>query len=262
MFYQRPDLHIHGNGGKGNGCSKCNERYSKETTEALKLLNEVHNYSYTYPNFIYKNNKQKIDIVCKEHNCLFELSYRSHLKGIGCKKCKIKKYIPLFEKIHGSRYDYSLSEYNGHDKPIKIICPLHGVFEQNPFYHLDGCGCQKCGNIISAGEQRIMQYLEKRNIEYVHQYRFLDCKYKNTLPFDFYVESKNICIEFDGEHHYDIVEYFGGEESFKKQKIKDSIKDDYCKKNGIKLIRISKCDCDKIGYSYIEHILNGVINEL
>ena len=44
-----------------------------------------------------------------------------------------------------------------HDK-IKIICPSHGVFEQNAYDHLDGHGCNKC-TIISKGEQDIYQYL-------------------------------------------------------------------------------------------------------
>lgn len=257
-FLQRPDLHLHGNGGLGAGCSKCSGMYKKNNDEIINQFRDIHGEKYEYPDFEYKNNKQKIKIYCKEHKFSFELNYRSHIGGIGCKKCKIKKYIKIFNKIHSYRYDYSLSEYNGYDKPITIICPIHGNFEQNPFYHIDGCGCPKCGNIISSGEQRIIQYLENNSIEYIHQHRFPNCKYKNTLPFDFYIPKYNIVIEFDGEHHYMSVNFFGGEKEFLKQKEKDKIKDMYCIENEITCIRILKKDCENFGYSFIENKLNGV----
>jgi hypothetical protein len=34
------------------------------------------------------------------------------------------------------------------------------------------------------------------------------------------------------------IDYYGGEESFKRQQVRDKLKDQYCKENGIKLIRI------------------------
>ena len=47
----------------------------------------------------------------------------------------------------------------------------------------------------------------------------------------------NICIEFDGEQHFR-SHYIWGEESFKLTQIRDKIKNEYCKENNIKLIRI------------------------
>ena len=74
------------------------------------------------------------------------------------------------------------------------------------------------------------------------------CKYKGRLKFDFYLPDYNICIEFDGEQHFKPVEYWGGEEEFKKRQIKDKIKTSFCTNNDIKLIRIhckkmNKVDC-------------------
>lgn len=254
-FLQRPDRHI-----RGDGCAKCSGSYKKSNDEILKELHLIHGNKYEYPNFNYTDNKQKIKIYCKEHKHDFTINYKSHHSGVGCKKCKIEKYIPLFKQIHGEKYDYTLSEYNGANRNITIVCPIHGNFEQNPFYHLDGCGCQKCGIFTSSGEQHIEQYLKTNHINYISQHRFIDCKFKNTLPFDFFIPSLNIAIEFDGEQHSQIVEFFGGEQEFIKQKKKDKIKDDYCEINKIKLIRISKKDCEKNGYSVIEEKLNGVFN--
>ena len=47
-----------------------------------------------------------------------------------------------------------------------------------------------------------------------------------------------MCIEFDGEQHFIPIDYFGGIENFKKIKIRDKIKNEYCKNNSIHLIRI------------------------
>jgi len=79
------------------------------------------------------------------------------------------------------------------------------------------------------------------NIKYVVQKKFKNCINKETgykLSFDFYLPDYNLCIEYDGEHHFRPIKYFGGEMSFKKIKIKDEIKTKFCKDNNIKLLRI------------------------
>ena len=97
-------------------------------------------------------------------------------------------------------------------------------------------GCPDCNN--SIGENEIEKILINNNIKYDKQKMFNDCKYKNLLRFDFYLEDYNICLEYDGIQHFKINEYYGGEKAFKEQKIKDSIKNEYCKNNNIELIRI------------------------
>ena len=47
--------------------------------------------------------------------------------------------------IHGDKYDYSFVEYVNAKTKIKILCPIHGMFEQVPNYHLSKCGCSSCG---------------------------------------------------------------------------------------------------------------------
>ena len=55
-----------------------------------------------------------------------------------------KEYIEKTKKIHGNRYDYSLVKYTGSKNKIKIICPIHGIFEQNSKNHKRGQNCPKC----------------------------------------------------------------------------------------------------------------------
>ena len=90
---------------------------------------------------------------------------------------------------------------------------------------------------ISLGELEVKNWLESHNIRYEFQKRFKDCKDKQCLPFDFYLPEYNICIEYDGEQHYKKCS-FQTQQEFENAIKRDKIKDEYCKKNNIKLIRI------------------------
>lgn len=78
---------------------------------------------------------------------------------------------------------------------------------------------------------------------------------KINLFFDFFIPEINCCIEYDGIKHFKPIDRFGGIEEFEKVKIKDKIKDEYCRKNNIHLIRINYLD-------NIEEKLKSSINEL
>lgn len=63
------------------------------------------------------------------------------------------------------------------------------------------------------------------------------------LPFDFYLPSYNIVIELDGEQHFKPVRFGGishkeAIEQFKIRKLHDKIKNQFCKNNNIRLVRI------------------------
>ena len=81
-------------------------------------------------------------------------------------------------------------------------------------------------------------------------YIFDDCKHNGHLRFDFALfdnDNNLIClIEFDGEQHYRAFDFFGGKDKFKDIQTKDEIKNNYCEKNNIKLIRISYKDENNI----------------
>lgn len=62
---------------------------------------------------------------------------------------------------------------------------------------------------------------------------------RGTLSYDFYLPSHNLLIEFDGIQHFQPVEFFGGEEVFKKQVRNDKIKTDYAREYGYELLRIA-----------------------
>jgi len=161
------------------------------------------------------------------------------------------EFVQRSEIIHNYKYDYSLVEYiNAHTK-VKIICPNHGIFEQSPNSHLQNVGCPKCNR--SKGEEQIEKYLLEKNIQFINQYRFDNCKDKRKLPFDFYLPEHNACIEFDGKQHFKLENYFwGGEKTVKNTQKHDNIKNDYCMKNNIILFRINYKDdlFDKLNFIY------------
>jgi hypothetical protein len=54
--------------------------------------------------------------------------------------------------IHGDTYDYSKCKYTGRRFKLKIICKLHGEFEQRAGHHLQGQGCRLCG-LVSMSDK-------------------------------------------------------------------------------------------------------------
>lgn len=62
------------------------------------------------------------------------------------------------------------------------------------------------------------------------------------LPFDFYIPSKNLLIEYNGGQHYKPVNHFGGYDSFLLRKHHDWLKRKYARDNNIKLLTIPYWD--------------------
>ena len=73
---------------------------------------------------------EKITVICPEHG-EFQITPSKHLLGQGCRKCGIiqrsmnrtKTYEDFAKdarKVHGNKYDYSESVYNGCRNLIKI----------------------------------------------------------------------------------------------------------------------------------------------
>lgn len=47
-------------------------------------------------------------------------------------------------KVHGDKYNYDSVIYKNNNSKVKIICPVHGEFEQTPKLHLKGSNCPIC----------------------------------------------------------------------------------------------------------------------
>lgn len=145
-------------------------------------------------------------------------------------------------------------EYNNdkEDMEWKCKCGKHFYKCWDYVRSKKGLCCDECFN-KSKNEETFMKYLKNNNIDFLREYKFEDCVYKKPLPFDFYIPSLNLCVEIDGEQHYRPTRFNGisDEKSIKNLKLqnkKDKIKDDYCYKNNINLLRIPYWEFNKDEY--------------
>ena len=215
----------------------------KLTTEQfIEKAKLKHKNKYDYSLVNYKSGRSRIDIICLEHGKFKQIA-RNHLVGHGCPVCykessiiTLNDFIDKAKNIHGDKYDYKLVCYKNNRTKVDIICKEHGVFKQIANYHIRGSGCPVCNE--SKGEKEVAKWLDKNNIKYIRQKRFNDCKNIRSLPFDFYIYSLNMCIEYDGKQHFEAIDFFGGEEGLIYIQNNDRIKTQYCINNNMKLVRI------------------------
>ena len=263
-FKQTPHSHL-----QGKRCNKCVGNKKLTTEEFIKRAISVHGNKYDYSKVKYKNNLILVIIICHKHG-EFKQEPGSHLQGRGCNKCGIEKsnnynnkpkltteqFIKKAILVHGNKYNYNKIIYNHSKKKVIIICHKHGEFEQTPNSHLLGKGCNKCNE--SHGEKLIRKYLEEANIKFIQEkiFKNLDSINNGLLRFDFFLPDFNMCIEYDGQQHFN-KKYF--EKYYKNNKYETLKKNDrkksrYCKKHEIKLIRIPY-----YRYNKIFEILNDVV---
>jgi len=197
----------------------------------IEFLIETHGddrYDYSLINELnFKTTNSKLPIVCKKHGIFYQKLNNHLYSNHGCPKCNGGIILDLSEI--SKRTTYEVIDYK--DGFVSLECKSHGVFKKR-VSKLDQ-GCPKCGN-KSIGEKAIMKYLTNKKIVYKEQFKFDECKYKRRLPFDFYLPELNMCIEYDGIHHYDDI--FGELELVK---TRDNIKNIFCEENKIRLLRIS-----------------------
>ena len=120
-------------------------------------------------------------------------------------------------------------------------------------------GTQSCGCISSKGEETIAAILQQLDINAIAQYSPKDLfspQSNRRLRFDFYIPQYNIIIEYDGIQHFKVGGWATKEKLEQIQQY-DEVKNQYCRKRGIKLIRIPYTDYDKLNNSYILSLLDS-----
>ncbi len=156
-FWQTPNHHIFSE----NGCPTCNQgtgvRQEKELAGKRFITNarKKHEKKYDYSAFVYKGNKEKVEIICKVHGSFWQTP-SNHLHGFGCWECgreivvssrKLsgKEFFLRCEERHDKYYSYPHQEYKTPDTIITVSCPQHGDFKIKSRNHLwIGQGCRKC----------------------------------------------------------------------------------------------------------------------
>lgn len=99
---------------------------------------------------------------------------------------------------------------------------------------------KSCGCLKSYGELLIKTILQENNISYIYQKTFDDCLLPSGKKaiFDFYLTDYKTIIEYDGIQHFFATGGWNTEEKVALQQKYDDIKNNYCIKNNITIIRI------------------------
>ena len=121
---------------------------------------------------------------------------------------------------------------------------------------------KSCGCLNSYGEKLIAQILSDLNIKYKKQKTFKTCinpKTGRMLRFDFYLPDYNCCIEFDGIQHFKYSnsgKSWNTKENYEDLIYRDELKNNWCKNNGIKLIRIPYTQQSKLSPDFLLKNIN------
>ena len=178
-----------------HGCPKCGSRNGgvergnnnrKSLEEFIEEAKAVHGDKYDYSKVEYINNSTKVCIICPEHGEFWQTP-SNHLSGNGCKECSkelkrrlMTKSFEEFENeaksIHGSKYKYDSSTYKNSLTKMRMICPKHGEFWQEPNSHLKGHGCPYCANKFKTKED----FIKAANLLYGGKYSYDKVEYNGA----------------------------------------------------------------------------------
>ena len=161
-FTQTPGNHT-----SGYGCLKCGfknagQYHKKDTEKFIQEAKAIHGDRYDYSSADYKGAREKLTITCPKHGPFSQTAF-VHLRGdngSGCERCsyeargsnarlKFEDFVRRIQDVHGTAYDYSASSTTFVDASsnVKIICPIHGLFQQTPANHIKGQGCAHCSRV-------------------------------------------------------------------------------------------------------------------
>lgn len=167
-------------------------------------------------------------------------TFLSHGKIAPIKKCKM--FLTYFDAVDFLKPLNIKNEYEyvffieKNDIKFLPIRPDY-VYKKNWTGYIKYLS-KKHSDIQSYGEFKIEEFLIINKIQYIKEHTFDTCKNIKNLRFDFYLPSLNTCVEYDGEQHFIACSLFGGEKALNITKKHDKIKNNWCKNNNIKLLRI------------------------
>ena len=263
---------------RGGLCPTCNrkaigDRSRKSPTDFTKEMFE------NIPNIealeAYKTSKDSILFRCKVCGYEWKTQPYNILSGhSGCIKCSWEKMSIERTK---SNEDFlrdlketnpmleALEPYITNKQKILVRCKIHNYeWRAIPAQLLyRKVGCPKCS--ASYNETKLSNILTKWGYSYELQKRFKDCKDKAQLPFDIYLPKYNVCIEYDGEQHYDEERFKwrdSSHSSFNLTKKHDEIKNKYCLDHEVPLIRIPYWEANNMeSFLYDKFIEIGIAKD-
>jgi very-short-patch-repair endonuclease len=218
-------------------------------------------------NFLKENLRQRLFVYrhgnkyypCEIHGEVLVGKNRNFIDG--CPNCNIENYnnsLPVFATYEVAKKrvnDLGITSESQYIKWKKRTCQndlpskLYKTYKGKGWISYYEFFNTKKNDRMSIGEKRIYNYLKKNKYSFVMQKKFSDCKNIHCLRFDFYLEDYNVIIEFDGQQHFKMANFSTSVEENKKNfeclQKNDKIKNEYCKKNGIILLRFNDYHLDR-----------------
>lgn len=220
-----------------------------EQMQVIGRFLKIHGDLYDYGEFVFTNISTKGTIICRNHG-EFQQTPKNHFKGHGCPKCagNILKTTEIFineaQVIFGDLYDYSQTVYINNIEKVKIVCKIHGIFEQPPVEHLSEKGCRKCADDLMR--KSLDKFIIEANNIHNDKYDYSEFIYINSA-------TKGTIICFNHGKFF--------------QSPNSHLREDGCPKCGIESKKVSleefKNRSNKAHnnyYSYDGVILNGVLD--
>lgn len=185
---------------------------SKTKKQFILEAKKIHQHKYIFNKVNYVNCKVKVVITCKIHGD-FSITPDSFLNAKQiCKKCKKQKlllknkynFLKKAKNKYGDIFCYSLLDFKGMTKKIKVICPKHGVFETNPQEHLRSkYGCYQCNkksqkklfniNILNNRKKLYKKHIEKAKDKFGQKFNYTKIDLTKTIE-----EKNNIICPVHG----------------------------------------------------------------
>lgn len=187
--------------------------------------------------------------LIRDHGCQ-KCAYQVRSTKIGVnQRSSLKDVKKEIKDILGSNYVVLTKDedYKGNRQKIAIKHLKCGHTYRVAFKDIQRShtGCPYCAKLkISKGERIIKSLLLnkfnlKEGVDFYYGYIVPDLRDINNLHLDFWFPERNLAIEYDGKQHFMPINHFGGIASYNIVRKHDQMKDQYCKENYIKLIRIS-----------------------
>lgn len=173
-------LHSAGGHLSGQGCRDCPKVNDVSTQDWIKKAQKTHGERYDYSETEYKGANANLDIICRTHGPFPQISSH-HERGSNCPEC-VGRYSPSDEEfisrckaVHGEKYDYSHTTYNGAKSKITYICPIHDEISQQAYDHVSGHGCKYCAG---RGKYTTEQWIKLCHKIHENKYDYSKVKYQ------------------------------------------------------------------------------------
>jgi hypothetical protein len=228
-------------------------------------LNSDHLYRYGFNRFMHQFNRfkiEKVDNIDKDLNNFTE----SGIYGL----LRRADLYANYQNLKGESKKVQLLKFRFHDSPTnEPICfndyirslnmnPLDYLINKEHLDEYIKASCEPINRVRELlklprlGEGWISEtklYYQIKNYFDEHVVlQHLKPKWLGRQHFDIYFPFLNIAIEYQGRQHFESIEYFGGENAFKKNQERDNRKRKLSIENGCKLIYVEN------GYDFSELI--------